>query len=146
LNPLAILIAPFAAFGGAVFGPLRFCAKIGAMIGLIVGTMMSLLLAFQPGVTFPASTLWAICALTGVVALVAVLLIVGVWLHYGAGAIFAPVLVNAAFTTILTVWITYKLQKPYLSALVGLVIGVVVGTLLCRACDLPTKRGQTTHG
>jgi len=64
-----------------------------------------------------------------------VLLVAGVWLSYGVQSVALPALVNAIFTGVLVVYVNNVIQVPALAALIGLLIGVLVGTALCWLCD-----------
>ena len=138
-------MAAFVKLAALLFGRLSFCALMGALIGVLAGFLFSALMEEHPGYTFTSAELLQIAIPLAIACWLVVLLIVGVWLHYGATAIAWPLLLNAFVTVLLTVWANNLIQMPALAAVIGLLIGVLVGTLLCRFCGRYLN-GQTTHG
>lgn len=112
----------------------NLCAVTGAIAGGLTGMVFGLLLISNAGAPIAASELLAIALLLAFVAWLMVLLVVGVWLHYGLTAVAAPALVTTVITALITVAIAYAVKFPYLATLIGLAVGTLVGALLCRLC------------
>lgn len=129
------MIGAFISFATALFGRFSFCAKIGAIFGIIAGSFFALLQGLTPGVSYAPVELLLIGVALALLGWLFVLLAVGVWLRYGAGAIAAPALLNALITAILTVFVSELVQQPALNWLIGLVIGLLIGALFCRLCE-----------
>jgi len=138
-------MAAFVKLAALLFGRLSFCALMGALIGALAGFLFSALMEEHPGYVFTTTELLQIALPLVVVCWLVVLLIVGVWLHYGVAAIAWPLLLNAFLTVLLTLWANNLIQMPVLAGLIGLLIGILVGSILCRFCGrLPD--GKVTHG
>lgn len=138
-------MAAFVKLAALLFGRLSFCALMGALIGALAGFLFSALMEEHPGYVFTTTELLQIALPLIVVCWLVVLLIVGVWLHYGVAAIAWPLLLNAFLTVLLTLWANNLIQMPVLAGLIGLLIGILVGSILCRFCGrLPG--GTVTHG
>lgn len=129
------MIRAFIAAATALFGRFSFCAKIGAIVGIIAGSFFALLQGSSPAATFAPQELLLMGIALALVGWLFVLLAVGIWLRYGAAAIAGPALLNALITAILTVLVCDFFGLPALDWIFGLVIGLLVGTLLCRLCE-----------
>jgi hypothetical protein len=138
-------MAAFVKLATLLFGRLSFCALMGALIGALAGFLFSALMEEHPGYVFSTMELLQITLPLVVICWLVVLLIVGVWLHYGVAAIAWPLLLNAFLTVLLTLWANNLIQMPVLAGLIGLLIGILVGSFLCRFCErLPGVK--VTHG
>jgi hypothetical protein len=118
----------------ALFGKLSFCALIGAIVGAIVGFLTGLLQVEHVAPLTLAEVL-QVGFVLGLVGWIFVLVVVGMWLHYGTSVVFWPALLNALITGLLTVWINNIIRNQVLAALIGLFVGLLVGTLLCLWCN-----------
>ena len=129
------------ALAAALFGRLSFCALNGALIGAVVGFLFGLL---QVEHTQPLSLpeVLATGSMLGLVGWIFVLVVVGMWLHYGSSVIFWPALVNALLTGLLTAWVNNVVRNQVLATLIGILVGLLIGTLLCRFCGRD-QRGVT---
>jgi len=87
----------------------------------------------------------AIALLLGLGAWVLLLLIYGVWLHVGAHALAGPLLLNALVTALVTVWVENHLHHPRVDALLGLILGYLVGRMLCLLCLRSSKEVAYGH-
>jgi hypothetical protein len=121
-------------FIGAVFSRLSICSLVGVIAGSFAGFAFAIFEKDHPGLSLSTQQLFAIGLLLGVTGFLLVLYFVGLLLRYGIGPIFWPALVNSLLTALLTVFFAYWLKMPALYAVAGLLIGVVVGALLCRLC------------
>jgi hypothetical protein len=110
------------------------CAVTGAIAGAIVGLVMGLYLLQQTPPAIPLPGVFAVGAILGIAAWLAVLIIVGLWQHYGIANIALPSLVTSLITAVLTVLVTSRVQVPVLAVWFGIVIGTLVGALLCWLC------------
>jgi hypothetical protein len=112
------------------------CAVSGAIAGGIVGLLVGLFQAAMPGV-IPLADVIRAALILGLFAWLVILLIVGVWLHYGVGAIALSSLVTTFLTSLLTVYLANKIQLPVLATWIGILVGTLVGYALCRLCGEP---------
>ena len=113
------------------------CAVTGAIAGGLVGLIVGLFQSTMPAVlTMPE--ILRVTLILGLFAWLAILLIVGVWVRYGAIAIALPSLITTFITAFLTVYLANKLQVPVLAVWLGLIVGTLVGLLLCRLCRMPS--------
>lgn len=133
--------------GQLIFGKLPFCSLIGAMIGIVAGTLIGI---SQPGLGAVMPALGAVFINSLLLALIGwttVVIVFGIWLHYGLATIAPPALVNAIITAFLTTWLDLKLHQPALSPLLGMLVGILVGLILCQFCR-PVSRatGRLTDG
>lgn len=138
------MIRALIALATIVFGRFSFCAKSGAIVGVIAGFLFGLLqLALEeealssgnPVHALTGQELVLIGLALGLLGWIALLMMVGVWLRYGAAAIAWPAFVNSLITALLTVLVNDRLNLPSVAGLIGLAVGLIVGTLLCLLCD-----------
>lgn len=119
---------------GLLFGKLSFCAVNGALVGALAGFLFGAHLLEHPSHTLTPAEILQVALILMIVCWLVVLVIVGLWLHYGASAIAWPLLLNALLTVVLTVWLNNMIRIPEIAALIGLLAGILVGTVLCRFC------------
>ena len=118
----------------ALFGKLRLCALAGGFAGSVSGGLFGIVLSGYPQhILTPLAQLYAGLAL-GAVAWIAVVLIFGACLRYGVSQIAAQAFVNAMLTSIFTVFLAYALHIAWLATILGILVGIVVGSILCRFC------------
>ena len=136
---LGVLAAPlrlvFAALGWP-FRSLPFCALVGVVVGSFSGFLMSVLLLERPAATYTTQQLIVTGLLFGFTSFLLVLFLFGTLLRYVLHTFFAAALGNALVTTIVVVFVCYWMQMPALSGLMGLLIGVGIGSALCWLCGL----------
>lgn len=136
-----------AAAAAVLFGRLSFCAKIGALIGLLSGLVFGLMQAQNLSVIYSVQDLIVIGLVLAVFAWLVVLLVIGLWLRYRFSSFAGAALVNALLTAVLTVVVADLLGRPELSWFVGLVVGILVGLVLCLYCERwPYLFGKRSHG
>lgn len=128
------LIAALRAIGLLLFGRLSFCALVGGMIGAICGFLFTVIQTGHAPGAFPNQLLFNIGLVLGAAAFLLVLLIVGGLCRYGVRAIFFGALVNSLLTSVLTVFVADRVGRPPVTALLGLITGIVVGSILCQLC------------
>jgi hypothetical protein len=83
----------------------------------------------------PVGVIFTNSLLLAFVAWIVVMIVLGVWLHYGLSQIAVPAAVNAIITSFLTVWLNLIIQLPWLAPL----LGILVGLILCRFCRPVSK-------
>lgn len=138
-------MAALVKLAGWLFGKLGVCALNGALVGALAGFLYGAVLQEHATHMPTTAELLQMVALLTITCWLVVLLIVGLWLHYGASAIAWPLLLNAFVTVLLTVWINNLVRLPDIAGLIGLLVGILVGFVLCRFCGrLPN--GKSTHG
>lgn len=125
------MIKALVALGRLLFGKLSLCALAGALVGAGAGGVLGLYLVGVPSPALSAGQILQLGALLGLLGWLVVLLIIGLWLRYGARRIALPSFVTAMFTAVLTVYFNLLVGQPVLATLVGLVVGILVGTVLC---------------
>lgn len=130
---LDFFLSPIHKIAALMFGRLSLCALSGGLVGVIVGFFIGTYLWLEPGPLIVPDLVLAAMIL-GMPAFGFVLALVGLWLRYGVATVFLPLLVNAFFTAWLTVWFNSEIQMPSLGAPAGLIVGVLVGSLLCYLC------------
>jgi hypothetical protein len=113
---------------------LTLCPVIGGIAGAFVGMVFGLVQLGHSSEDLSAIGLLAVAMIAGGSAWGIILVVVGLWLHYGARAIAFPALVTVLITAVLTVYANHALQLPAVAGLVGVAIALVVGFLLCLLC------------
>lgn len=142
-----IILRALVATAAALFGRLSFCAKIGAIIGVLSGLIFGLMQAQNPSAIYSVQDLIVIGLALAIFAWLVVLLILGFWLRYSLATLAGAALINAILTAILTVLIADRLNQPELTWFVGLIIGILVGSVLCLFCGRwPYILGKRSHG
>jgi hypothetical protein len=76
--------------GRIIFGRLPFCSLPGAIVGAISGLVFGLTLTGNTTISLQWSDILLAGMLLGVPGFLFVLLLFGLWLRYGVGAIFSP--------------------------------------------------------
>ena len=107
------------------------CAVTGAIAGGFAGMLLGIAQLHQPALLLADAVKVGI--LLGLVAWVFILMVEGLWLHYGS-AIVWPSLVTSLLSAVLTVVIANAVALPVLSVWLGILVGTLVGALLCRLC------------
>jgi hypothetical protein len=113
---------------------MTFCGQVGAIAGALVGMFFGLAQAEHGDDTVSFGRLVASAAIAAGIGWAAVLLVVGVWLRYGARTIALPSLVTVAVTSFLTVLFNDLADEPILASLIGIATGLLVGAVLCLLC------------
>jgi hypothetical protein len=111
------------------------CAVSGAIVGGLSGMIMGFVLAppATPALSLPDVVRASL--VLGILGWIVLLVVIGAWLHYGFSQIALPALVNALITAFLTVFFCNKIHVAVICTVLGLVIGTLVGWLLCIACQ-----------
>jgi len=112
---------------------LPICAQAGALMGVIAGFTLALVqLAqdFNPTTTELTGAALLITAFIWVVAL----FLVGVVMHFAIRQSALPTLVNALLASFATVAASQGINVPGLITVAGLIIGALVGAILCALC------------
>src|SRR6266571_4026975 len=139
------LIQLFELFGRALFGRLPFCSMPGAGVGAFAGVVLGIVMVQEPGLAVTFGQLVVIGAILGVVGFLMVLLLLGVWLHYGVAAIALPAFVNAILTGVLSVLIVHALRVPAIAAFLGAAVGAAIGAVLCGLCPWLSRGSVGSH-
>lgn len=124
------------------------CAAAGAIAGGFAGLMTALLQIMHgtvPALT-PSSTFWRAVILLTLVAVLIVLFLMGVLLRYGIGNIVLQSIVTCFFSVLLTVWLLEKINVPVIAVPLGIVIGTIVGWILCYLFCGRDKLVEAQHG
>ena len=123
------------------------CAASGAMAGGIAGLLFGLAQLGRAKFVIPTPAAFETGILLGFVGWVAILIVVGLWLHYGMRAIAIPALFTSLITAVLTVFIAIALWLSILDVWIGLLVGTLVGAALCRLCGTRlAMAGGESHG
>lgn len=110
------------------------CAASGALAGGIAGMLFGFTQLGRQRFPIPAMIAINTGLLLGAVGWVAILIVVGLWLHYGLRTIALPALFTSLVTAVLTVLIAIQLWIAFLDVWIGLLVGTIVGAVLCRLC------------
>jgi hypothetical protein len=135
LGALASPLLLLARIVGAPFRYLPFCSLPGSVAGSLAGLLMSTFELARPSGPLSAQQLVIVALLITIPALLLVLFLFGL-LHYRVGQILPAATLNALITTMLVVFLVHWLNMPAVGGILGLVIGVLVGALLCLFCKL----------
>lgn len=124
----------FVLIGQWLFARLPFCSLVGALVGVTAGSFLGLTLdaIHPPGLTPTAIILAGL--LLAVLGWIVVVVLLGIWMRYGAAQIAAAAAVNALITAILTVLINNIVRQAVLAPALGILTGILVGAILCRFC------------
>lgn len=125
---------------GAPFARLPFCSLPGAVAGSFAGFIVTLFMLEHPDLTLSPQEQVLLGLMIGITAWLLILLLYGMILQYGIGAIMWPSLLNALLSALLTVFVNLWLARPPIASVLGLLIGILVGALLCRFCRDVTRR------
>lgn len=110
---------------------LNFCGRIGAFAGVLIGFAYGALQLEVGRKIDPAGA-----ALAGLVlslfAIAMALIVYGVLERYGIGTVAIPIVVVSLLTGVLTALVLNAGGVWQVSPLIGLVIGALVGTLVCQ--------------
>ena len=116
------------------------CALNGMVIGVVVGTIFSVLWQLDSSYVPVISPLWLYIALIlAVFCWVCLMIALCGFLKFEFGPLVAPVFVNAVLTSVFTVYFCNLSGVPSVFFLIGLFVGYVIGRLLCRSCDKFTR-------
>jgi hypothetical protein len=110
------------------------CAASGAMAGGIAGMLFGFAQLGRQRIPLQTAAAINTGLLLGGVGWLAVLVVVGLWLHYGIRTIALPSLFTSLLTGILTVLIALHVWLAFLDVWIGLLVGTIVGAGLCRLC------------
>ena len=85
----------------------------------------------------------SVAVVLGLIAWLFLLLVIGVWLKYGIGSIALQTFVTAFLTAFFTVYLSNIINLPYLTVILGWLVGILIGYLLCLFCRryFPGLRG-----
>jgi hypothetical protein len=122
--------------GRALFGGLGLCAMAGAIVGSLAGYFFGIVLLHVAPIGPTPQERGVAALVLAVFGWINVLVLIGWWLGYGIKNIALPALINAVLVSFLTVFIVNALGLPGWGMLLGFIIGIVVGTLLCQWCRM----------
>ena len=116
------------------------CELNGMLVGVVVGTIFSVLWLVANPIVPIGYPLWLYIALIlAVFCWVSLMIALCGFLKFDFGPLAAPVFVNAMLTSIFTVYFCNLSGVPTVFFLIGLFVGYVIGRLLCRLCDKPSR-------
>lgn len=136
----------FILLGQALFGKLPFCALVGGVLGVVAGSFFGLVVAAVAPGGLTATQIVQAGLMLAVAGWITVLVMFGLWLRYGLAQLWVATAVNALLTSILTVWVGDLVHVAWLCPLIGLLIGVLVGLILCWLCPQFARGWSVTHG
>ena len=131
------------AFAKALFGKLPWCSLAGGVAGIITGFVFSLFQVQNPTIVLTIQQILQIAAILGLISWLFLLLVIGVWLKYGIPSIALQTFVTAFLTAFFTVYLSNVINLPYLTVILGWLVGILIGYLLCLFCRryFPGLRG-----
>lgn len=121
------------------------CAVTGALSGGIAGSFFGLFQAASAA-ALTSHEVIQMGILLALIAWACILVIIGLWLHFGVRAIALPALLTAVLVSIVTVAIANRVHIPFLAVWIGLLVGTIIGALLCRLCGVRYAIGGDSHG
>lgn len=127
------------ALARALFGRLGLCAMSGAIVGSQAGYFVGIVLLHLAPTTPTAQQLGVAGLILALMGWLVVLLLIGTWLGYGVRRIALPALLNALLVSFITVLLVNGLGLPGWGMLLGFLVGIVIGSLLCKWCR---ERGE----
>ncbi len=122
------------------------CALAGGFCGGVAGALLGLYQAADPAFRLSGPEVWQMGLLLALVAWIGVLVVIGLWLHYGLRATALPALVTAVIVSIITVAIANKVHVPPLTVWIGLIVGTLIGAALCAFCRLRYTPAGAANG
>jgi uncharacterized membrane protein len=129
MNALVALISALPRF----LARLGVCPVVGGAAGAIAGGLTGLVQVEHAG-DFSTRDILVLGLLAGAFVWLLALLVIGLWHRYGVRAIFLPALVTSLLSALLAVWVNDLVDRPGFAGLIGLVLGLLVGLLLCWLC------------
>jgi hypothetical protein len=126
-----------------VFGRFSLCALSAAVVGAFSGMVIGLAVLERPESTLGGVEALRVGLLLGAVGWVIILLVVGLWLHYGVRDIALYALGSSLLTAVISTYACLVIATAELFPIVGLVIGLLIGALLCWIC--PTRFTEWGH-
>lgn len=133
----------FVSIANAIFGRMPFCSVAGAFIGATTGFVLSMFQTAEPVVRLTLPQVVQFGLILALASFLFLLLVFGLLLRYRISAIFWPGLVNAVLTSLLTVAIANAVHRSFLTCWIGIIVGIIVGWILCRLC--PTFEKVYSH-
>jgi hypothetical protein len=116
-----------------LFATLTVCMAAGGIVGTIAGVVYGLVR--DDFTSRPAGKLLLGALILAGVGWAVVLFVIGVLFRYGVLSIALPSLVTALLTAIATVFLVDLDGLWTVGALLGLVVGLLIGAILCELCE-----------
>jgi hypothetical protein len=126
-----------------VFGRFSLCALSAAVVGVFSGIVIGLAVLERPESTLGGVEAFRVGLLLGAVGWVIILLVVRLWLHYGVRDIALYALGSSLLTAVISTYACLAIATAELFPILGLVIGLLIGALLCWIC--PTRFTEWGH-
>lgn len=125
------------------FRRISFCAKVGALAGSFSAGLFTAIQFASTGFTFQEALITG--AILALGAWLFVLLIVGVLLRYGITQIALITLIICLLTSVGIAILLHSYPLPRQSLVVGFVLGLIIGEIICRICTLLTRGIRKEH-
>lgn len=119
------------------------CELNGMLIGALAGFLFCVVWLMGEAFTPVAYPLWLYIALAlALFCWVALFALLCGPLRYAPSSVAGPLLINSLLTCVLTIYLCNLSEQPYLFFLIGMLVGLVIGRLLCRHCRQPARRAK----
>lgn len=141
MNLLANLINRLA----ALFKRLGVCATVGFIAGILTGFALVFYNLNGGSTVLTAAEVWKVTLLLWAAISVFLLLYLYILCRYTLASIFFPTLFNSLITCFLTIWFTNQYGLWTTAIFIGIVIGLLIGKLLCILCKLLNRKIYGLH-
>ncbi|SRR6266404_2220633 len=131
------IITAYLAFVARLLRPVSLCGHVGAIHGSIVGGMMGFFLLGHAHWILRATQAFQFGLILALFAWVTMLVVLCAWERYTFRSVGVPTLLSALITSLFTVFLTNYLRMPLLAWLVGAVVGLFWGEVLCSLLSKP---------
>lgn len=121
---------------------LTFCGRIGGIVGPLCGALYA---HVQASSTLSWTESLIVAAATSLVTWIVVLLIAGIWLRYGVVRIAALAAVTCTLVSFAVTILLHLVPLAQFALIVGFVVGIGVGDLVCRACALRCRSREVSR-
>lgn len=118
-----------------IFKKLGICATVGFIAGIITG--MALLLDYSVTgavITLTYNETWQVALLLAAFCFLVLLFVLFVLCRYTVSSVFLPTLINCLLTCFFTVYLVNKFAAWEWAVFIGMVVGLIIGYLLCILC------------
>jgi hypothetical protein len=118
------------------------CAAAGALVGAVAGLVFEL--GRLPLGSLSTSDVVQVGLILGFAGWLAALIVIGLWLHIGIAVMAWRSFFTAIITGVLTILVLNKTPYHILFVWIGILIGTLVGWLLCLLCRkiVPTRENN----
>ena len=116
---------------------LGICGNTGLIVGLVSGLLLSFLnIKLNLTLHLTNDEVFKVALMLGLFCWLLILFLLVVFIRLRLGEILVPSLFNSLLVGFLTVFLVNKFSLYYIAGLIGMLIGIIVGFLLCQISKL----------